>query len=229
MFGAALRRDAFVSAVALVFATTLFLVLPKDALAGHQFAVNGNGGDCWRAGTPWDCRTTWAYGDGHSIHLRIINQLNDNNLWNAAVLACGNWGTAPGPQYCLSTAVTNDSWDYFKRDDSLTAPNGYTWNCSTSNGCPAANPLDIQWTEIYVPIGNNNYPQLSISVDAHEIGHSLGLDHHGTPGSNVALMTQGTTLQSPNSIDIGPLPACSTNPVGSNGTGGVRCVYDATY
>ena len=47
--------------------------------------------------------------------------------------------------------------------------------------------------------------------------------------SNQALMTQGTKLQSPNSIDIGPLPACTTNPPGANGTGGVRCIYNVTY
>jgi hypothetical protein len=37
-------------------------------------------------------------------------------------------------------------------------------------------------------------------------------------------MTQGTTLQGPNGIDIGPFPGCSGGP----GTGGVRCVYEDT-
>lgn len=230
MLTAGMQRDAVLALAALLSATIFFVALSTDASAGHEFAVNGNGGDCWRAGTPYDCRTTWATGDGHSIYLRIINQLSDSSLWNAALTACNNWATAPGPQYCSSNPVTNDSWDYFKRDDYIPdAPNGYTWNCSNAYGCPANSPLNIQWSEIYVTIVNDDYPQGSISVDGHEMGHSLGLDHHGAAGSNVALMTQGTTLQSPNSIDIGPLPACATNPVGSNGTGGVRCIYNATY
>jgi hypothetical protein len=194
------------------------------ALAGHSFS----GGDCWRAGTPLVCRTAFYSGDGHSIFLRAINQLNDATLWNNTVTACNNWNSSPGPQYCHTTAYTNDSWDYFKRDDGLAAPNGYTINC-TSSACPASEPVDAQWSEIYLTIGDDNYGTLIVSISGHEMGHSLGLDHHGTPGSNVALMTQGTTLKSPNSIDIGPLPACSTNPVGSNGTGGVRCVFDGTY
>jgi hypothetical protein len=207
----------------------LGLTIPGQvALAGHEFAVNGNGGDCWRAGTPENCRTAYYSGDLKSIHIRIINQLSNATLWNNTVTACSNWNSSPGPQYCSSTPVTNDSWDYFKRDDTLPPPNGYTWNC-VSGACPNANPMDIQWTEIYLTIGDNNYGNLTISISGHEIGHSLGLDHHGPAGSNQALMTQGTTLQSPNNIDIGPLPACTTNPVGSNGTGGVRCVYHATY
>ncbi len=87
-------------------------------------------------------------------------------------------------------------------------------------------PMNIQWSEIYLCNCDDSYGSLIISISGHEMGHSLGLDHNGTLGSNQALMTEGSTLQSPNNIDIGPLPPCSTNPVGSNGTGGVRCIYN---
>jgi len=113
---------------------------------------------------------------------------------------------------------------YFKRDDGITAPNAITVNCNTSGYCSAvAQAMNIYWSEVYEPQNNVLYGSTLVPIAAHEIGHTLGLDHHGTSGSNVALMTPGTTRTAPNSIDIGPLPACS----GTSGTGGVRCIYDS--
>lgn len=202
------------------------VVAPLPVLAGHTLGA----GDCWRPGTPLTCRVTWYSGDRHSITLRVINQLSDSTLWNAAATGCQNWNQSTGPQFCYTSAHTNDSWVYFKRNDSIGAPNGLTVNCDSSGYCSSvAQAMNIKWSEIYEPIKNKNFPSLLVPIAAHELGHALGMAHHGTAGSNVALMTQGTTRTFPNSIDIGPLPACSTNPVGSNGTGGVRCIYNATY
>src|ERR1051326_883646 len=120
----AIRRDAIVTIGLLILTTSLVLAGSRPAWAGHEYALNGHGGDCWRPLTPVNCRASWYSGDGHSIYLRIINQLSDAGLWNAATTACNNWQGSVGPQYCYSTAHTNDSWDYFKRDDSLPAPNG---------------------------------------------------------------------------------------------------------
>lgn len=209
----------------LMFALGLNLAAPGVALGGHTL---GPGGDCWRSGTPLNCRATWLGGDQHTIYVRIINQLNDTTLWNYATQGCAAWENAAGPQFCHPTAFTNDSWVYFKRDDSIAAPNAYTWNC-TSSACPTASGTgQIAWSEIYVPLANKNSGNLNISIDGHEIGHAYGLDHHGTAGSNAALMTQGSTLTAPNSNDIGPLPACSTVPVGGNGSGGTRCIFNGT-
>lgn len=219
------RRLPFGASIGL-FAAGLALsavVAPPPVVGGHQLGA----GDCWRPGTPLTCRVSWTSGDHHSVWIRAINQLSDSTLWNAASTGCANWNQAPGPQWCHTTAYTNDSWVYYKRNDSISAPNGITYNCNTSGYCSAvAQAMNIYWSEIYEPIGNKNYPSLLVPIAAHELGHAYGLAHHGTAGSNVALMTPGTTRTAPNSIDIGPSPACSTNPVGSNGTGGMRCIYN---
>lgn len=211
--------------VAMLFvAATAIALVPSPAQAGHTHG----GGDCWRVGTPFDCRTTWFGGDQHTIWLRAINQLNNATLWNWSSTACTNWNNSPGPQFCHTTAFTNDSFVYFRRDDAVGAPNGYNIQC-TSNACPSATPVNAQWSEVYLPIGNLSFPNIGVAIPAHELGHSLGLAHHGTSGSNVALMTQATTRTSPTALDYGPLPACSTTPVGSNGNGGTRCIYNGTF
>jgi len=197
------------------------LVIPGRVQAGHTLG----GGDCWRAGTPTDCRTTWV-NKNSSVVLRIVNQLTDGGtLWSYAGQGCAAWESAPGPQHCHTTDFTNQSYVYFKTDNTVAVGNATTWNC-TSTACPHSVPTDIEWSEIREPNGNKNLGDTNISIAAHELGHALGLAHHGPEGSNQSIMTQLTNLRAPNSIDIGPLPPCSTVPVGGNGTGGVHCIYD---
>jgi len=117
---------------------------PVVAIAGDTYPQGGNG-DCWRGGTPVMCRTTWT-GRNSPIYMRIIDQLSDTSLHNSATSACNNWNVAAGPQYCSWTARTNDTWTYLKRNDSLTAPNGVTWNC-ISGSCPTPNNAgNILWS-----------------------------------------------------------------------------------
>jgi hypothetical protein len=206
---------------ALLF-TAIAFVGATSALAGDSYPTAGNG-DCWRGGFPEMCRTTWA-GQGSRIHMRIIDQLGDGTLHNDAGTACNNWNSAPGPQFCSYGAGSNDTFTYLKINDGLSAPDGVTFNC-VNGACPTSgNAGNIQWSEINVPHANTQFGGISISVFAHEIGHAYGLAHHGPAGSNQAVMTQGTTRQGPNSIDIGPFPGCS----GGAGTGGVRCIYQDT-
>jgi hypothetical protein len=197
------------------------VIFPSAAYAGHQYG----GGDCWQYGTPLTCRVSWASGDHHHVYLRVINQLSNSTLWNAAVTGCSHWNGSPGPQYCHTTPYTNDSWVYFKRNDQIGAPNGVTYNCNVNGYCSdVIQAMNIYWTEIYEPKDNTNYASVLVPIAAHELGHALALAHHGAPGSNVALMTQGTTRTYPNSIDIGPQPPCS----GASGASGVRCIYNGT-
>jgi len=191
------------------------------ALAGHTFS----GGDCWRGYTPFDCRQNWQAKNTVEL-MRSIDQTNNSGLGNALTTAMNNWSTGSGPQSFSFSARTNDSWDYFKIDNGIVAPDGYTWNC-VSGACPSSNPVDIQWSEVYVtPSDLNcascNNGQIAISIFAHEIGHTLGLDHHFDSG---AVMQQSTTLQGPTSEDAGQLPPCSE----SNSTLGVRCIYNWGY
>jgi len=220
---------------AIALSTIAVVGTARIASAGDTYPNNppGNYGDCWQPLTPTMCRTTWT-GRGSSIWMRLIDQMNDTGLLNAATAACNNWNNAPGPQFCSWTARANDTWTYMKVDNGISAPGGRAWNC-INGACPTSNNAgNIQWSEIYVPTGNRDqqiHPCTGVSgnwaafVFAHELGHAYGLDHHGASCSNTTLMSPGSTLwQGPTDIDIGPFPGCS----GAAGTGGLRCIYQST-
>jgi hypothetical protein len=213
-----MRRTYLAMLAFLVGVLLSMAVNPTSSQAGHQYG----GGDCWRPGTALLCRTNFYYFDPHGARIRVLDwNLNNSQLWNAAKTGCTNWSSASGsPVYCTSVALSNYSYVYFARNDGISAPNGVTQNCNAAGQCTggggASNPMNVHWSNIFVPLQNVNYGSLMISVSAHEIGHSLGLNHH----SSGALMTQGSSLVQPNSIDIGPLPACSIT------SGGVRCIYN---
>lgn len=229
---------ALMAIEALAISAVAFLVNTPVALAGDTYPSGGptwaGNGDCWQPQTPLMCRTVWA-GRGSQIHMRIIDQLNDGGLHNSAGTACTNWNNAPGPQWCSWNPFTPDTWTYMKIDPFLGAPNGYTWNC-VSGACPTANNAgNILWSEIYVPPAPGNNQNLtrpcdgrvgnySTAIFAHELGHAYGLAHHGTPCSDVTLMTSESSLTAPTATDIGPFPGCSGGP----STGGVRCIYEQT-
>jgi hypothetical protein len=204
-----------------IFLMAVGIGLPaQPVLAGHTFG----GGDCWRGYTPLDCRWNWTA--ANTIEwMRIIDQMNNSQLTSKDQTAYSNWNSANGPQVFSTFSHTNDSWDYMKIDNSIQAPNGYTWNC-VPGACPTAMPADFDWSEVYVTAsdlncGRCNNGAIAISIFAHELGHTLGLDHHYA-STQVAVMQQATTLQGPTGVDIGPLPPCS----GDQSNLGVRCIYD---
>ncbi|HCF99718.1 MAG TPA: hypothetical protein DEV93_04150 [Chloroflexi bacterium] len=80
-------------------------------------------------------------------------------------------------------------------------------------------PANFNWSEICTIHDNIGYG-VSEPILAHELGHSLGLDHH--TGTNAAVMEEGTTLTGPTDVDIGVLPPCS----GYSYQNGVRCIFE---
>ncbi len=200
----------------------LWLIVQVPVTLGGDTIV---GGDCWKSGTPLICRNVWF--DNQFMHVRLIDQMNNTTLHNKADVARSNWTTAVGPQILSFNAQTNDTWIYLKRDDSLSAPNGYTLNCNNAL-VPACSvnerEMMIVWSEIYVPLGNKDHAK-GTSVFAHEIGHALGLSHHGT--ACVPLMSAGLGAaactnppEAPRPTDEGGLPPC-----GDVVEHGIRCIY----
>lgn len=170
------------------------------------------------------CRSNWP-GGNRPLPLRWVTQVQNSITNQQANFAYGNWNSADGPQDFLTTPRSNDSFIYFKLDSTIVPPSGYTWNCTGVGSCPAPNPNNTVWSEIYVTDANRTCTgcsaMLARAVIAHEIGHTLQLFHHNDAG---ALMQEGTTRVAPTSVDIGSDPPCT----GTSGQRGIRCVFNFT-
>lgn len=187
----------------------------STALAGHTF----DSGDCWRNGTPKMCRGNWD-GANTILYIDLVDQMNNATLHSHADTAKSNWSNANGPQwYIWRTGSLVYPPVYLKINNDIVAPNGRARNYDLW-GNPCFGACVAFHSDIEVPEANQNY-SVSTAIFAHEMGHTLGLYEHNVSGEN-ALMTQGTTLTSPTSIDIGPNPPCSP---GTNYLG-IRCVYN---
>jgi hypothetical protein len=195
------------------------VISPERTQAGHTWG----GGDCWRTATPVNCRTNWVYGQDHVGRIYILDwYMNSLGLWNKAKDACTRWNST-SPVVCSSTN-SSYSWVYFVRNDTLPPKWGFHKNCDFFADC-STGAKNIHWSEIEQPVENIQYPEYSVLVPLHELGHTLGLQHHTTSGATIMKHGISSIDPTPTAVDIGPSPACSTNPPGSNGTGGVRCVF----
>lgn len=213
------RWLANLAALSLLLST----VLPaSSAKAGHTIV----GGDCWKAGTPLICRNTWV--DNQFLRVRLIDEMNNADLHGQADVARANWTAAAGPQILSFGVQANDTWIYLKRNDGMVVQSGVTFNCN-ANLVPVcsnqAREMMIVWSEIFVPLGNKDHLRTSTTIFAHEIGHGLGLFHHGN--ACVPLMSTGVIAvgcanppKGPQATDIGGLPAC-----GAGVQPGIRCIY----
>ncbi len=200
--------------------------------AGHTYP-NPTGGDCWRIGTPLWCRTSFA--TTHDMRIRTIDQIGGGFTVNINE-ACNNWHnyspstSGTGDIWCHPSAVYGDSYVYFKLGtdvEILSWPIGalaLTINCTTGGSCSGSSTQsqNTWYSEIKIAagaVGPLNETQ-ETWVFAHEMGHALGLWHHG--GSDLMNPTVNN-FTGPNSTDYGLLPACS----GAASTYGVRCIYHA--
>jgi hypothetical protein len=199
------------------------------ALAGHTLA----GGDCWQAGTPLLCRTTWN-NTYRQVDLSLFDQFSQvRPAWETnAETACNNWHNySPASDILCHWTPVGASRIYLKTGtngthDLSSSIYAVTWNCNINHVCLDTNTAQNIWyTEIYFNTSGSLdgvSSAVRTKVFAHELGHALGLYHHETVGY---LMRQGPyTTSGPSAGDYGQLPACS----GGATTWGVRCIYHFT-
>lgn len=206
--------------------------LTAIAQAGH---TNGQG-RC--NASPQFCRASWS-GPNTSLPVRAIDDFSGTApYWAlAANNAIASWSNVNGPQHGVVkwSAQTNDTWDYFHYSTTgnhgLTNGNvlGITWNCDTFHNCYDTNiAIVVLWSDVYLngsTLTNSTTYPIPFATQwtfAHELGHTLGLDHHS---DNYHLMNptgypyyvNGPTDPG----DLGSLPICPATKT----NWGVRCIY----
>jgi hypothetical protein len=186
--------------------------------------------------TPITCRTNWVR--DQLMYIRLIDEFSPNEDWYPqAEAARAAWTNAPGPQVLSWSYHSNQSnvylWPASTGQHGLTSQAfGITWNCDLQSYCvsSASTPILIWYSYLYFNRDLFNDP-LNGSVTtrkhtfAHEIGHALGLAHHGT-GTTPLMSASSNSLVSPTSTDLGTLPACTG---GGRTTWGTRCIYYWPY
>jgi hypothetical protein len=236
-----------ISGMSCLFAVMLFafaavLLAPSAANAGDigMLEANNTGnysqGDCWRAGSPTLCvHTFWT--SSPYVYLWLNDQgLSAMEHRNAAT-AASNWTSYQGPQYFSYYHHANESWIFQSRRTLAQYPNIGTVNCDVNNNCPGASGT-IWYSQMFVDPDTDYCGDTEmVHLWAHEMGHALGLAHHGSEGSSRALMTQqagsgvscyviGTPFTSPGSNELGSKPNCPSGGTRFSPNDGVRCIYN---
>lgn len=83
-----------VGVAATLLVTGVLPMLSQSANAAPSYS----NGDCWRAGTPWWCRTTWR--QGFLLPIYVVDNFSDQRpQWGPALdYAINQWNSVPGPQ-----------------------------------------------------------------------------------------------------------------------------------
>lgn len=242
------RKVSWTVALILALANIALFLIAKSSGIAHAGDSFG-GGDCWRPGTPLLCQEgyiqgqffyfrvyTW-WGSPSQIRSRAEPGLND---------AKTRWNVSTGPQIFVSPGSTNTPYNNIDVQEdppfhsgnsivhntlhsSVAVTVNWSWNGSSYYIC-FTNPCLIYFSEVYVNGDWDRY-RCNLSTDvysyvyAHEFGHVLGLNDHGS--GNILMnnywpdnCNPQTSARAPTSTEIGILPPCSGAPPG------IRCVYN---
>lgn len=226
------KRVASVAA-ALTAALLVIMSIPVESASMQTPSIGG--GDCWQAGTPFTCRTSFP-ASRPWMYFRAVDHFSTSiGSWgppaNGAVNA---WNGAPGPQYYSFSARSNDTIINLNfgcdgcapqhgRND-LNGKAGLTWNCNSAGYCADTDvAMNIYYSDVYI---NGTYmataPDTSVqNVFAHESGHAMGLAHNFYDSSALMYPIQrgNPPPQGPKSNDLGSYPGCA------GGGLGIFCIY----
>jgi hypothetical protein len=234
----AASRVNVLQATAMATVVALVLVAGSPAFERRQSARAGHTlgsppGDCWQAGTPLLCRTTWN-SSSRIVNLGLYNQFSQvRPEWVPNMeSACNQWHNF------VPSTPTNDIYCHYASGGNAavylkTGTNGQkglasgvyasTWNCNSSGVCSNSNiAQNIWYSEVYFNLSSGSMDTLTSAqrtkTFAHEIGHTLGLFHHQAAAF---VMRQGAYNYTVSAGDYGQLPSCA----GATTTWGVRCIY----
>jgi hypothetical protein len=215
--------------------------VPTWTQSGNTRPIEG--ADSWRTWpslvegrtTCVPCRSTTVNFRAYEIYLRR------QPGWNPAITNAVSAWSQPPIVYSFS-ANPNETWNYiyasFPGDTDSTYATCGSYLNSTTTGVTLffdqGGHLNSSWTQAisiyyaYVCLNQNLLPSGGAAVQntaAHELGHTIGLAHNPADTSSIMYPSQ-TSVQGPNSNDIGSTPGCPNRDATYGGyDAGVTCIY----